>query len=93
MACRLPRKRLTISTDDAEYFKVEEGDVFDTIAILSNGKTLGCSHRGMGRPPVPIRLERAKGKKTLDERFLTTPIPADGLPGATGVVELGDVVL
>jgi multidrug efflux pump subunit AcrB len=87
-----PRKRLTISTDDAEYFKVEEGDVFDTIAILSNGKTIGYSHRGMGRQPIPIRIERAKGEKTLDERFLTTPIPANVLPGANGVVELGDVV-
>jgi hypothetical protein len=28
----------------------------------------------------------------LDERFLTTPIPANTLPGARGVVELGDVV-
>lgn len=87
-----PRKRLTISTDDADYFKVEESDVFDTIAVLSNGKTIGYSHRGMGRPPIPIRLERAKGEKTLDERFLTTPIPANVLPGANGVVELGDVV-
>jgi multidrug efflux pump subunit AcrB len=87
-----PRKRLAISTDDADYFKVEEADVFDTIAILSNGKTIGYSHRGMGRPPIPIRLERAKGEKTLDERFLTTPIPANVIPGANGVVELGDVV-
>ncbi len=28
----------------------------------------------------------------LDERFLTTPIPANVLPGDRGVVELGDVV-
>lgn len=87
-----PRKRLTISTDDAEFFKVEETDIFDTIAILSNGKTIGYSHRGSGRQPIPIRLERAKGEKTLDERFLTTPIPANALPGARSVVELGDVV-
>ena len=87
-----PRKRITISTDDAEFFKVEEGDVFDTIATLSGGKTIGYSHRGLGRQPIPIRLERAKGEKTLDERFLTTPIPANVLPGANGVVELGDVV-
>jgi multidrug efflux pump subunit AcrB len=86
------RKRLTISTDDAEYFKVEEADVFDTITVLSNGRTIGYSHRGLGRQPIPIRLERSKGEKTLDERFLTTPIPANVLPGANGVVELGDVV-
>ena len=86
------RKRLTISTDDAEYFKVEEGDVFDTIAILSNGRTIGYSHRGGGRQPIPIRIERRKGEKVLDEAFLATPIPANVLPGANGVVELGDVV-
>ena len=28
----------------------------------------------------------------MDERFLTTPIPANALPGDRGVVELGDVV-
>jgi multidrug efflux pump subunit AcrB len=87
-----PRKRITISTDDAEYFKVEEGDVFDTIATLSGGRTIGYSHRGLGRQPIPIRLEREKGEKTLGERFLATPIPANVLPGANGVVELGDVV-
>ena len=86
------RKRLTISTDDAEYFKVEEGDVFDTIAILSNGRTIGYSHRAGERHPIPIRVERRKGEKLLDEAFLTTPIPANVLPGANGVVELGDVV-
>ncbi|WP_156318488.1 efflux RND transporter permease subunit [Rhizobium sp. AAP43] len=87
-----PRKRLLVSTDDAEFYRVEEGDVFDTIAILSNGKTIGYSHRGEGRPPIPIRLERAKGEKMIDETFLTTPIPANTLPGNRGVVELGDVV-
>lgn len=87
-----PRKRLVISTDDAEFYRVEEGDVFDTIAILSNGKTIGYSHRGDGRPPIPIRLERAKGDKVIDERFLSTPMPANVLPGDKGVVELGDVV-
>lgn len=87
-----PRKRLVISTDDAEFYRVEEGDVFDTISILSNGKTIGYSHRGEGRPPIPIRLERAKGEKVIDERFLSTPMPANVLPGDKGVVELGDVV-
>lgn len=86
------RLRMTISTDDAEFFHVEEGDVFDTIAVLSGGTTVGYSHRGGGRQPIPIRLERPKGEKTLDERFLTTPIPANVLPGDRGVVELGDVV-
>ncbi len=86
------QKRLVVSTDDAEFFHVEEGDVFDTIGTLMNGRTIGYSHRGGGRPPIPIRLERAKGEQVLDEALLTTPIPANVLPGERGVVELGDVV-
>ncbi|WP_047462744.1 efflux RND transporter permease subunit [Rhizobium rhizogenes] len=86
------RLRATISTDDAEFFHVEESDVFDTLSILSNGKTVGYSHRGGGRQPIPIRLELPKSDRVLNERFLTTPIPANVLPGDRGVVELGDVV-
>jgi multidrug efflux pump subunit AcrB len=84
--------RVTVSTDDAEFFHVEEADVFNTIAILNMGQTLGYSHRGEGRPPIPIRLERPRGQTKFDEGFLTTPIPANVLPGDKAVVELGDVV-
>jgi multidrug efflux pump subunit AcrB len=86
------RLRTSISTDNLEFYRVEESDVFDTIAILSGGTTVGYSHRGEGRQPVAIRIERPKGERTLDERFLTTPIPANVLPGDRSVVELGDVV-
>ncbi|QKV18595.1 efflux RND transporter permease subunit [Oricola thermophila] len=86
------RLRATINTDDLEFFQVTESDVFDTLAILNGGSTVGYSHRGDGRHPIPIRVERAKGDRVLDERFLSTPIPANVLPGARGVVELGDVI-
>ncbi len=86
------RMRATISSDDMEFFGVQEQDVFDTIALLNGGRTVGYSHRGDGRYPIPLVLQRAKGDRVLDERFLTTPIPANTLPGARGVVELGDVV-
>ena len=86
------RLRATISTDDLEFFSVEESDVFDTLAILNGGQTVGYSHRAGGRQPIPIRIARAKGERVLDERFLSTPIPANVLPGARGVVELGDVI-
>ncbi len=87
-----PRQRVTISTDDLDFFKVQESDVFDTLAILSGGQTVGYSHRGAGRQPIPIRVERARQDKVLDERFLSTPVPANLLPGGRAVVELGDVV-
>ena len=86
------RLRATISTDQLEFFGVQEQDVFDTLAILNGGLTVGYSHRGDGRYPLPLRLELPKGDRTVDASFLTTPIPANTLPGARGVVELGDVV-
>lgn len=86
------RLRATISTDDLEFFSVEESDVFDTLAILNGGRTVGYSHRADRRQPIPIRIARDKGDRMLDERFLSTPIPANVLPGARGVVELGDVI-
>ncbi|MGV8985674.1 MAG: efflux RND transporter permease subunit [Cypionkella sp.] len=87
-----PRLRATISTDNMEFFGVEERDVFDTIQLLNGGKTVGYSHRGDGRQPIPLEVARDKGDRVMDERFLTTPIPANVLPGAKGVVELGDVI-
>ncbi len=86
------RLRATISSDQLEFFGVQESDVFTTIAILNGGTTVGYSHRGDGRRPIPIRVERDKAQRVVDESFLTTPIPANVLPGARGVVELGDVV-
>ncbi|MFZ1467915.1 MAG: efflux RND transporter permease subunit, partial [Paracoccaceae bacterium] len=86
------RLRATISTDQLEFFGVQEQDVFDTLAILNGGQTVGYSHRGQGRYPTPLQIALPKERKVMDESFLTTPIPANTIPGARGVVELGDVV-
>ncbi len=86
------RLRATISTDQLEFFGVQEQDVFTTLGILNAGTTVGYSHRGEGRYPIPITVERDKSDRVVDERFLSTPIPANVLPGARGVVELGDVI-
>ena len=86
------RLRATISPDDLEFFGVQEADVFDTLALLNGGQTVGYSHRGDGRQPIALQIARDKSDRVLDERFLTTPIPANTLPGARGVVELGDVL-
>ncbi|WP_323040585.1 efflux RND transporter permease subunit [Gemmobacter sp.] len=87
-----PRIRARISGDDLDFFGVQESDVFDTIGLLNAGQTVGYSHRGDGRYPIPLIVQRPRGDRVLDERLLTTPIPANTLPGARGVVELGDVV-
>jgi multidrug efflux pump subunit AcrB len=86
------RLRATISSDDLDFYAVQEQDVFDTLALLNGGQTVGYSHRGEGRQPIPLVVGRDKSDRVLDERFLTTPIPANALPGARGVVELGDVI-
>lgn len=86
------RLRVALSTDQLEFFGVQEQDVFSTLSILNGGKIVGYSHRDGGRHPIPIRVERDKSDRVVDERFLSTPIPANVLPGARGVVELGDVV-
>lgn len=86
------RLRALISPDDLEFFSVQESDVFDTIGILNGETVVGYSHREEGRRPIPITVARAQSDRVMDERFLATPLPANVLPGARGVVELGDVV-
>lgn len=84
--------RVQVSDNDLEFHRVEQRDVYDTLRLLHGGMTMGYSHRGEGRHPIPIRLARPKSDQTLDERSLTTPVPANLLPGDRGIVELGDVV-
>ncbi|WP_298565584.1 efflux RND transporter permease subunit [uncultured Aliiroseovarius sp.] len=88
-----PRKiRATISSDQLEFHGVQEQDVFATLGMLNTQTTVGYSHRSDGRYPIPIVVGRDKADRVVDERFLSTPIPANTLPGARGVVELGDVI-
>ncbi|MGA0541100.1 efflux RND transporter permease subunit [Neotabrizicola sp. VNH66] len=86
------RLRALIDADQLEFFGVQEQDVFDTLALLNGAQVVGYSHRGQGREPIPLTLALPKADRQLTERFLTTPIPANVLPGARGVVELGDVI-
>ena len=86
------RLRATVNSDDIDFFAVQESDVFDTISLLNSGQIVGYSHREDGRHPIPLQLARDKGDRVMDERFLSTPIPANVIPGARGVVELGDVI-
>jgi multidrug efflux pump subunit AcrB len=86
------RVRVAINQDNLEYYKVEQSDVYDTLRYLYGATTVGYSHRGGGRQPIAIRLALPKTKAVMDARTLTTPVPANTLPGGRGVVELGDVV-
>ncbi|MFB9175567.1 efflux RND transporter permease subunit [Roseibium salinum] len=86
------RLRIAIDQDNLEYHRVEQNDVFDTIRRLYGGTTVGYSHRGGGRYPIPIRVSLGKSEKVIDAGILSTPVPANALPGERGIVELGDVV-
>ena len=89
---RAPRVRFLIDQEKLEYHKVEERDVYDTIRAYLGGSPVGYSHRGGGRHPVEIAVQLPKSDLALNERTLTTPVPANAIPGGRGVVELGDVV-
>lgn len=89
---RAARTRLVIAEDERDFHKVEHTDIFDTIGMLYGGKTVGYSHRGGGRQPIPIRIAMNKNARVLDERALSLPIPANMLPGDRSTVELGNVV-
>lgn len=81
------RLRLSIDQDNLEFHGVEEEAVYDTIAALFGGVSVGYSHRGGGANPVEIAIILPKSDLGPGERLLSTPVP-----GRNGIVELGDVV-
>ncbi|MFN3657326.1 MAG: efflux RND transporter permease subunit [Pseudolabrys sp.] len=87
-----PRLRISIDQDRLEFFGVEQRDVYDTIAALFGGTTVGYSHRGEGRDPIGIVVRLPKSSLSWSELLASTPVPANTVPGNKTVVELGDVV-
>jgi multidrug efflux pump subunit AcrB len=86
------RQRIVIEQNQLEFFKVDERDVYDTVQAYLGGIPVGYSHRGGGRHPVEIAVQLPKSDLALTERALSTPVPANALPGERAIVELGDVV-
>ncbi len=86
------RKRIEIDSDSLEFFGVQQNDVFDTLRRLYGDEVVGYSHRGGGRQPLPIRMALGKYQRVVGGGVLTTPVPANALPGNRTIVELGDVV-
>ncbi|MGE0054513.1 MAG: efflux RND transporter permease subunit [Hyphomicrobium sp.] len=87
-----PRVRMSINHDKLEFYKVEESDVYDTIKSYFGGVPVGYSHKGGGRHPVEIAVQVPKRDLSIGQLALTTPVPANALPGERDIVELGDVV-
>ena len=86
------RLRAQLSPQELDYYRVQEGDALDTLRLLNTDVTVGYSHRGDGRYPLPIIVGRERAERVMDGETLSTPVPANALPGGRGVVELGDVV-
>jgi hypothetical protein len=72
----------------AEFFHVEEQDVFDTIAILNGGRRSAIRTGRAAAIRSRSATGAAQGERVMDERFLTTPIPPTCFPaprrGRTG---------
>ena len=86
------RMRLEINQNNLEFHHVSERDVYNTIEAYLHGVTVGYSHKGEGRHPVEIAVKMPNSDLSLSSRTLSTPVPANALPGNRSVVELGDVV-
>jgi multidrug efflux pump subunit AcrB len=86
------RLRVAIDQDKLEFFKVEQRDVYDTIQAYLSGVPVGYSYRGEGRHPVEIAIALPKKELSVSQHTLSTPIPANAIPGNRSVVEMGDVV-
>ena len=86
------RLRFSIDQEALEFHGVEEQAVYDTIGALVGGVKVGFSQRGAGLKPTDISVKLPKSAMTLNERLLSTPLPAGGTVRQGANVELGDVV-
>src|SRR6516162_3325520 len=86
------RLRFSIDQEALEFHGVDEQAVYDTISALVGGVKVGFSQRGEGLKPIDISLKLPKSAMGLNERLLSTPLPAGGTVRQGANVELGDVV-
>ncbi|MFY9968129.1 MAG: efflux RND transporter permease subunit [Roseiarcus sp.] len=86
------RLRFAIDQEALEFHGVAEQAVYDTIGALVGGTKVGYSQRGSGLKPISINVALPLSELTLNERLLSTPLPAGGTPRQGANVELGDVV-
>jgi multidrug efflux pump subunit AcrB len=86
------RLRFSVDQDALEYHGVEEQAVYDTIGALIGGVKVGYSQRGGGLKPIDITVAPPRSALSLNERILSTPLPAGGTARQGANVELGDVV-
>ena len=86
------RLRFAIDQEALEFHGVEEQAVYDTIGAIVGGVKVGYSQRGDGLKPIDISVMLPRRALALNERLLSTPLPAGGTARQGANVELGDVV-
>ncbi|QGM46814.1 efflux RND transporter permease subunit [Methylocystis heyeri] len=89
---REERLRYSIDQEALEFHGVQEQAVYDTIGALVGGVKIGYSQRGGGAKPVDITVALPRSAMAVNERILSTPLPAGGTVRQGANVELGDVV-
>jgi multidrug efflux pump subunit AcrB len=92
LGTRGERIRFALDQEALEFHGVEERAVYDTIAALVGGVSIGYSERGAGQKPIDITVALPQSGLRWDERMLSTPVPAGGTVRQGANVELGDVV-
>jgi multidrug efflux pump subunit AcrB len=87
-----PRLRLTPQRDQIEFFGLSDREVFDSISAALGEQTLGYSHRGEERTPLPISVALPQSDRTWGARLASMPVGVTRSGGGPRLVELGEVV-
>jgi multidrug efflux pump subunit AcrB len=90
----LPQPRTHIVADQAklDYFGVDDATLMQSLRALYGGRPLGYVRRGEGRPPLELVVGLGKPDRVWNERLASLPVPAARHGGASGHVELGQLV-
>ena len=91
MSGRAPRSVVAVAGKSEKWGRASRR-FYDTIGALIGGVKVGYSQRGEGLKPIEISVALPRSERTLDERILSTPLPAGGTARQGANVELGDVV-
>ncbi len=87
-----PQLRLTPVREQLEYFGVSDREVFDSIAAVMGGQTVGYSHRGEGRTPMEISIRLPQSDRAWSDRLAATPVAVTRIAGEPKLVTLGELV-
>jgi multidrug efflux pump subunit AcrB len=87
-----PRLRLIPDRDQLEFFGLSDREVFDSIAAVMNGQSVGYSHRGEGREPIEIAVRLPQSDRTWSQRLASTPVAVAKTAAGPKLIELGEVV-